>query len=175
MPQGVQAAGPAERAARVRAVHAQERVQHAGSVVRDAGTGRRRQQDATGRAPAAPPGIRERLALLAEAGYRHLGETRLELPVGERFAWIATADDGSSYAILAGVILVLLRRSLAADRDDGALDGGWRRLTSITRTEDRYRILGYVTTAAQHGLDRFTALLDTFLGRVWLPGPATLT
>ncbi|MEA2630455.1 MAG: hypothetical protein QOE66_674 [Chloroflexota bacterium] len=67
-----------------------------------AGTGRRRQQDAAGRAPAPPPGILDRLALLGESGYRHIGETRLELPVGERFAWIAAADDGDSYAILAG-------------------------------------------------------------------------
>lgn len=67
-----------------------------------AGTGRRRQEDATGRAPAAPSDVRDRMALLAEAGYRHLGETRLELPVGERFGWIMGADDGASYAILAG-------------------------------------------------------------------------
>ena len=32
---------------------------------------------------------------------------------------------------LDGVILILLRRSFAADRDDGALDGGCRRLTGI--------------------------------------------
>lgn len=49
------------------------------------------------------------------------------------------------------------------------------RLTSITRTEDRYRILGYLTTAAQHGLDRFTVLHDAFHGRIWLPGPAPAT
>lgn len=67
-----------------------------------AGTGRRRQQDAEGRAPAAPPGVQDRLALLADAGYRHIGETRLELPIGERFAWIMAADDRDSYAILAG-------------------------------------------------------------------------
>jgi hypothetical protein len=67
-----------------------------------AGTGQRRQQDAMGRAPAPPPNIQDRLALLAEAGYRHIGETRLELPVGERFAWIMAADDADSYAILAG-------------------------------------------------------------------------
>ena len=67
-----------------------------------AGTGRRRQQDATGRAPAAAPGILDRQALLADEGYRHLGETRLDLPVGERFGWIMGADDGASYVILAG-------------------------------------------------------------------------
>lgn len=67
-----------------------------------AGTGRRRQQDAEGRAPAAPPGVQDRQALLADAGYRHIGETRLELPIGERFAWIMAADDRDSYAILAG-------------------------------------------------------------------------
>jgi len=66
------------------------------------GTGKRRQVDASGLAPPAPPGVRDRLALLAEAGYRHLGETRLDLPVGERFAWIMAAADGDSYAILAG-------------------------------------------------------------------------
>ena len=49
------------------------------------------------------------------------------------------------------------------------------RLTSIARTQDRYRILGYLTTAAKHGLDRFTVLLDAFHGHVWLPGPATAT
>lgn len=49
------------------------------------------------------------------------------------------------------------------------------RLTSIARTEDRFRILGYVTTAAKHGLDRFTVLLDAFLGHIWLPGPAAVT
>jgi hypothetical protein len=67
-----------------------------------AGTGRRRQQDATGRAPSAPRGILDRQALLADEGYRPLGETRLDLPVGERFAWIMVAEDGASYAILAG-------------------------------------------------------------------------
>ncbi len=46
------------------------------------------------------------------------------------------------------------------------------RVTSIARTEDRYRVLGYLTTAAKHGLDRFTVLLDAFLGKVWLPDPA---
>lgn len=49
------------------------------------------------------------------------------------------------------------------------------RLTSIARTEDRFRVLGYLTTAAKHGLDRFTVLLDAFLGHVWIPGPATVT
>jgi len=34
------------------------------------------------------------------------------------------------------------------------------RLTSITTTIDRYRILGYLTTATQHGLDQFKTLLD---------------
>ena len=67
-----------------------------------AGTGKRRQEDAAGRAPEAPSGVRDRLASLGEEGYHHIGETRLELPVGERFAWIMAADDGDSYAILAG-------------------------------------------------------------------------
>src|SRR5512140_1064909 len=65
-----------------------------------AGTGRRRQTDATGRAPNAPPGIVDRARLLADLGYRRLGETSLDLPVGERFAWIVAADDAESYGIL---------------------------------------------------------------------------
>ena len=46
------------------------------------------------------------------------------------------------------------------------------RLTSIPRTQDRYRILGYTTTAAKHGLDRFTVLLDALHDRIWIPEPA---
>ena len=65
-----------------------------------AGTGQRRQEDAAGRAPAAPPGVLDRVNLLAAEGYHRLGETRLMLPVGERFAWIMAAADAESYAIL---------------------------------------------------------------------------
>lgn len=65
-----------------------------------AGTGRRRQEDAAGRAPAPPAGISDRANLLAPLGYHRLGETRLVLPVGERFAWIVAAADAESYAIL---------------------------------------------------------------------------
>jgi hypothetical protein len=43
------------------------------------------------------------------------------------------------------------------------------RLTSITRTEDRYTILGYISTAAKHGLDKITALRDALTGRPWMP------
>jgi hypothetical protein len=67
-----------------------------------AGTGQRRQRDARGRAPEAPPGVLDRQALLAENGYHPIGETSLVLPVGERFAWIMAADDADSYALLAG-------------------------------------------------------------------------
>ena len=66
------------------------------------GTGKRRQMDASGQAPAAPPGVRDRMALLVESGYRHIGETRVDLPVGPRFAWIMAAANGDSYAIVAG-------------------------------------------------------------------------
>ena len=65
-----------------------------------AGTGRRRQEDAAGRAPLQPPGVADRAALLAPLGFHRLGETRLVLPVGERFAWILAAADSESYAIL---------------------------------------------------------------------------
>jgi transposase len=43
------------------------------------------------------------------------------------------------------------------------------RLTSIARTQDRYTILGYVSTAAKHGLDKITALRDALTGRPWMP------
>jgi transposase len=43
------------------------------------------------------------------------------------------------------------------------------RLTSIARTQDRYTILGYVSTAAKHGLDKITALREALTGRPWMP------
>ena len=43
------------------------------------------------------------------------------------------------------------------------------RLTSIARTQDRYTILGYVSTAAKHGLDKITALRDALTGPPWMP------
>jgi transposase len=43
------------------------------------------------------------------------------------------------------------------------------RLTSIARTEDRYTILGYLSTAAKHRLDKITALRDALTGRPWMP------
>lgn len=49
------------------------------------------------------------------------------------------------------------------------------RLTSIPRTRDRYRILGYLTTAAQHGKDQFETLLDVLLGNIWIPEPPLVT
>lgn len=47
------------------------------------------------------------------------------------------------------------------------------RLTSEDRTRDRYTILGYLSTAAKHGLNQMTVLRDVFLGRPWIPGPTT--
>jgi hypothetical protein len=49
------------------------------------------------------------------------------------------------------------------------------RLTSVARTEDRYTILGYVSTAAKHGLDKITALRDALTGRPWMPAPPAPT
>jgi transposase len=49
------------------------------------------------------------------------------------------------------------------------------RLTSEDRTRDRYRIVGYLSTAAKHGLNQMTVLRDTFLGRPWTPGPTPTT
>jgi hypothetical protein len=65
-----------------------------------AGTGQRRQEDATGRAPVQPVGVADRARLLDPLGYRPLGVTRLVLPVGERFAWILAAASAESHAVL---------------------------------------------------------------------------
>lgn len=43
------------------------------------------------------------------------------------------------------------------------------RLTSENRTRDRYKIRGYASTAAKHGLNMLTALRDALLGRPWMP------
>jgi transposase len=43
------------------------------------------------------------------------------------------------------------------------------RLTSDERTQDRYTIRGYLSTAAKHGLNTMTVLRDALLGRPWMP------
>ena len=43
------------------------------------------------------------------------------------------------------------------------------RLTSVARTEDRYRILGYVATAAKNGHNKMTVIRDAVLARPWMP------
>lgn len=43
------------------------------------------------------------------------------------------------------------------------------RLTSQARTTDRYRILGYLSTAAKHGRNTINTLREAILGRPWLP------
>ena len=43
------------------------------------------------------------------------------------------------------------------------------RLTSVKRTQDRYTIRGYVSTAAKHGLNMITVLRDAMTGRPWMP------
>ncbi|PZS18489.1 MAG: IS66 family transposase [Pseudonocardiales bacterium] len=43
------------------------------------------------------------------------------------------------------------------------------RLTSEARTQDRYTILGYLSTAAKHGLDKITVLRDALTGKPWMP------
>lgn len=43
------------------------------------------------------------------------------------------------------------------------------RLTSHARIQDRYTILGYLSTAAEHGLGKITALRDALTGRPWMP------
>jgi transposase len=43
------------------------------------------------------------------------------------------------------------------------------RLTSEKRTKDRYRIRGYLSTAAKHGHNMMDVLRDALLGRPWMP------
>jgi transposase len=43
------------------------------------------------------------------------------------------------------------------------------RLTSEQRTKDRYRIRGYLSTAAKHGGNTMNALREAILGRPWIP------
>jgi transposase len=43
------------------------------------------------------------------------------------------------------------------------------RLTSENRTRDRYKIRGYASTAAKHGLNMITTLRDALTGRPWMP------
>jgi len=43
------------------------------------------------------------------------------------------------------------------------------RLTSEARTQDRYTILGYLSTATKHGLDKITVLRDALTGKPWMP------
>lgn len=43
------------------------------------------------------------------------------------------------------------------------------RLTSEKRTEDRYRIRGYLSTAAKHHPNMMDTLRDAILGRPWIP------
>jgi transposase len=43
------------------------------------------------------------------------------------------------------------------------------RLTSEQRTNDRYRIRGYLSTAAKHGCNMMDALRAAILGRPWIP------
>jgi hypothetical protein len=43
------------------------------------------------------------------------------------------------------------------------------RLTSEQRTKDRYRIRGYLSTAAKHGRNIMDALREAILGHPWIP------
>jgi len=47
------------------------------------------------------------------------------------------------------------------------------RLTSEKRAQDRYTILGYVSTAAKHSIDKITALRDALTGQPWMPALPT--
>jgi transposase len=42
-------------------------------------------------------------------------------------------------------------------------------LTSQTRTQDRYRIRGYLSTAIKHGNNAMDALREAIIGQPWMP------
>ena len=41
--------------------------------------------------------------------------------------------------------------------------------TLNNRTQDRYTIRGYISTAIKHGYNGLTVLRDALLGRPWMP------
>ena len=47
------------------------------------------------------------------------------------------------------------------------------RLTSEKRTQDRYTIRGYLSTAAKHGLNIMDTLHTAILGNPWMPPDPT--
>jgi transposase len=49
------------------------------------------------------------------------------------------------------------------------------RLTNEQRTRDRYKILGYVSSAAKNGLNKMTVLREAILGRPWMPPLPAIT
>jgi hypothetical protein len=64
------------------------------------GTARRRQVDATGMAPAPGDDLVERLQTLASLGYHPIGETHIDMPLGDLYSRVVASDDGDSYALL---------------------------------------------------------------------------
>jgi hypothetical protein len=57
-------------------------------------------------------------------------------------------------------------RDLRPSKIQQAISG---RLTSEARTQDRYTIRSYLSTAAKHGHNIMAALRDAILGRPWMP------
>jgi transposase len=57
-------------------------------------------------------------------------------------------------------------RDLRPSKIQQAISG---RLTSEARTQDRYTIRGYLSTAAKHGQNIMSALREAILGRPWMP------
>jgi hypothetical protein len=65
-----------------------------------AGTGQRRQEDATADPVEPSASVQGRSAALAALGYRSIGKTKLALPDHIAYAWIDAAEDARSYAIV---------------------------------------------------------------------------
>lgn len=65
------------------------------------GVSGRRQEDATGRAPAPDGELAERIGALEALGYRRIGETWTSMPSGGGFVWVLASTDEETYALLA--------------------------------------------------------------------------
>jgi hypothetical protein len=96
------------------------------------------------------------------AGRALLEALRDRLDDGVRFAYDLKVPPTSNQA----------ERDLRPAKTQQKISG---RLTSETVARARYRIRGYVSTAAKHGIDQLAALRDAICGNPWTPparGPA---
>ena len=63
----------------------------------------------------------------------------------------------------------MVSRTSTRPQVDSAPTEDLRASPSEARTQNRYRIRGYLSTAIKHGHNAMQALHDAILGRPWLP------